>query len=61
MASLLNTATDGVGRFCLHVAAGCGSCECLRWVFFSFLFFFFSFVVCALFIVGKKGGRGVRI
>ncbi|CAF9916159.1 hypothetical protein IMSHALPRED_002995 [Imshaugia aleurites] len=29
VARLLNTATDGVGRFCLHVAAGCGSYEVL--------------------------------
>lgn len=27
VAQLLNTATDGVGGFCLHVAAGYGSCR----------------------------------
>lgn len=29
LALLLNTATDGIGSYCLHVAATYGSCMCL--------------------------------
>ncbi len=28
IANLLNTATDGVGCYCLHIAASYGSCRC---------------------------------
>ena len=30
IANLINTATDGVGCYCLHIAASYGSCRCLR-------------------------------
>ena len=30
IANLLNTATDGVGCYCLHIAASYGSCRCFR-------------------------------
>lgn len=36
IATLLNESRDPLGCFCLHVAAGCGSCE-----FFHFFFYIF--------------------
>ena len=30
IANLLNTATDGLGCYCLHIAASYGSCRCFQ-------------------------------
>ncbi len=38
VAQLLNTATDGLGNHCLHVAAGYGSCTSVSYDFVFFLF-----------------------
>lgn len=38
IAELLNTATDGVGGYCLHIAASYGSCMSLTFLFLVLTF-----------------------